>query len=819
MRVRSEVKKSYFLVLIGMLVCTLFFQGSPEPAMAQSQSESVMLPEMLVIGSRRQVRSVSDIPTPVDVIQGEEFTDQGTGDVSNALRNLVPSYNVGTQPISDAATFIRPANLRGLAPDQTLVFVNGKRRHRGAVISFLGNGVSDASQGTDISVIPAIAIKRVEVLRDSASAQYGSDAIAGAINFVLKDSSEGGIVETQWGQTYEGDGEEYRFATNVGVPVTESGFLNLSAEYRNAEPTVRSVQRDDAAALIANGNTHVRQPYAQIWGAPDVDGDKKLFLNFGMDFGDQSTFYAFGNLAERRVEGGFFFRNPETRSGVNVDSNRNPLEYTLPSGEIFRWADVFPGGFTPQFGGKISDKAVTSGFRGSFDSGLTYDTSYTVGQSRGDFSIRDTINASLGPDSPTQFELGSYIQTEHTVNADLTYPVEFPGLSSELFAAAGVEWRKEVFRVRQGQRESWEIGPLAEAGFGIGANGFSGFSDKVAGEWDRSNIALYTDIETDLLPRLSLDVMGRWEKFDDFGSTTNGKLAALFRVTPGLSLRGSASTGFRVPTVGQENINNVTTAFLDGQLRQRGTIPATCPEAVSKGAKPLEPEESVTFAAGIVGESGPFSITADYFNIKITDRIGQSGDKTLTQPLPNGCFEAADVLLFSYFGNGFDTRTQGVDIIGTVDITQMMPSQGRTELIFVGSYANTEVIDYETEFLDEKRILQLEEALPDYRFNLTLQHQQSKWSGLLRLNYFGPYTETHVDQLNRLIDAGRELTLDFEASYVVMNSVEFTVGAENMFNNFPTDNPHSGFVGSKYPESSPMGVAGGFYYGRLRYLF
>ncbi len=814
---KENTSHNRIIALFGALIALLFLCVLPDNAQAQSESEAVLLPYMYVIGSRRPVRSTTDTASPVDVIAGEDFTNQGSGDMSNLLRTLVPSYNVAPNPISDAATFIRPANLRGLAPDQSLVFVNGKRRHRAAVISFLGNGLSDGAQGADLSVIPAIAIDRVEVLRDSASAQYGSDAIAGVINFVLKDSPDGGTVETQWGQTYEGDGTEYRGAFNIGLPVTESGFANLSAEWRESGPTVRSVQRDDAAALIAAGNTNVRQPYAQIWGDPDVDGDIKIFLNSGIEISEHLKLYAFGNIARRETEGGFFFRNPQTREGVNVDGDGNTLEYTLPSGEVFRWDQRFPGGFTPQFKGEIKDKAATVGFRGSVTSDLTYDTSYTIGQSRVDFFIRDTINSSLGPDSPTQFELGSYIQTDQTANADLTYKLGVPIFHSPLYIATGVEWRRENFEILAGERDSWVTGPLAEAGFGIGANGFSGFSDRVVGEWDRSNIAVYLDLEADVFANLTLGAMGRWENFDDFGSTADGKVAALLRVIPGLSLRGSVSTGFRVPTVGQENVQNVTTEF-DGMLRQLGTIPATCPEARLIGVEPLEPEESLTFTTGLVAEAGLVSLTADYFNIRVDDRLGKSKDITINQRVQDSCLEAQDILVFSYYGNGFDTRTEGVDIVATVDVSSLL-GNGETRLVLAGNWTDTEVIRHDPNFIDEERILQIEKSLPDYRFNATLHHSRNAWSGLVRLNYFGSYSEVHAGSIEFLIHPEDEITFDAEISYLLMNSVELTVGAENVFNNFPDRNAYAGETGAKYPESSPMGLGGGFYYGRLRYLF
>ncbi len=846
-------------VLIASISITLW---NPTSTAAQDEDGAFEVEDIVVIGSRRPVRSASDTPAPVDLVTGEDFTDQGVSDMSTLLRNLVPSYNVGTQPISDAATFVRPANLRGLAPDQTLVFVNGKRRHRAAVISWLGNGVSEGSQGPDISVIPAIALKRVEVLRDAASAQYGSDAIAGVLNFVLKDRPDGGIIETQWGQTSAGDGEEYRLATNVGLPISETGFINLSAEWSESDPTVRSVQRGDAQGLIEGGNPHVRQPYAQIWGQPTVWDDYTLFVNSGIELNPTTEFYGFANHASRTTEGGFFFRNPNTRSGVyssggyrlvfDIDETdattcpnkeirvEDPSEYfdvaafkqAYPGCFVFN--ELYPGGFTPQFKGQMTDTAGTGGLRGTLPSGLTYDVSYTFGRNEIEFSMRDTVNASLGPNTPTQFELGSYTQSEETANLDFTKSLDVGALASQLHVAAGAEVREEQFEISAGQTESWIAGPGADDGFGVGSNGFSGFNaETVAGKWTQSNVAGYVDLEADLTEDLTLQAMGRVEHFDDFDTTTDAKVGALFRLTPEVGFRGSASTGFRVPTVGQQNTLNVTTAFLENEttgrleLTQDGTIPVRCAEARVNGARPLQPEESVTYTAGVVATLGPVSLTADYYNIDIDGRLGLSSNFTLSAEQKaeigdSGCLPNADVLTFGYFGNGFNTTTSGVDIVAAVDISGsvMFLDSGQTEVVFVGNWNKTEVKDdYDRAFLDEKRILQLEDALPKERFNATLRHQQGPWNGLLRLNYFGSYKETHVDALSLLIEAGSEVTMDVELGYDVQSNIELTVGVQNLLDNFPDENPYATTVGAKYPESSPMGFAGRFYYARARYLF
>ncbi len=308
-----------------------------EEAAPVEQARPGQIEEVVVVGSRRRDRSAADSPVPVDVIGGDDFLAHGNTDMDDLLAALVPSYNVAQEPISDAATFIRPATLRSLPPDATLVLVNGKRRHRAAVIALLGAGVSGGSQGPDLSAIPAIALDRLEVLRDGASAQYGSDAIAGILNFVLKEDSSGATVDAKWGSHYEGDGDSLTIAANAGFALSDDGFANLSFETKEVDPTSRSAQRGDAQALIDAGNTHVRQPAAQIWGGPRIWNDYKLLGNFGIELGNGSEAYAFGNWSERQVEGGFYFRNPHTRGGVFrgpvLDANGIPV-FKLDDGDL-----------------------------------------------------------------------------------------------------------------------------------------------------------------------------------------------------------------------------------------------------------------------------------------------------------------------------------------------------------------------------------------------------------------------------------------------------------------------------------------------------
>ncbi len=843
------------------IAAALCAAGVPVTATAQDAGdggEVFELGEIFVVGTRRPVRSTADTPAPIDLIGGEDFVDQGTTELPDLMRTLVPSYNVTRQPINDESTFVRPANLRGLGPDQTLIFINGKRRHRAAVITNLGNGVSDGAQGPDISVIPAVALKRVEVLRDTASAQYGSDAIAGVINFVLKDRPDGGVAEVQWGQTYEGDGTAYRMAGNAGAPLGEGGFVNLSAQWHTADPTVRSQQRDDAKALIAAGNPHVRQPVVQVWGAPDLPKDYTLFLNSGVEVSENTEFYAFGNVAGRESEGGFFYRNPNTNSIFATGGNRrigdlDPTDGVMCPADIaaqgyfdgagydqnnpncFAFNAFYPGGFTPQFKGEISDSALTAGVRGELRSGMTWDLSYSFGRNSIDYSIRDTINPSLGPATPHQFSLGSHTQTEQVANFDVTYPVEIAGFESPIHTAAGLEWRQEKFEVEAGEEASWQAGDLAQQGFAIGSNGYRGFHPDTAGSWSQNNVAGYVDLETEVNAQLTVATMGRMERYDGFGSTADYKFGALYQVTDNVGIRGSASTGFRAPTPGQQNISRVATVARGATLKQEATLSPSCPEAREFGAKPLEPEESVTFTVGAVAETGPLSMTADIYNIDVDGRLGKSQSFDITDAIrsrlgQDGCL--ADAVSADFYGNGFDTRTRGIDVVASLDLptTMALLESGETELVFVGNWTDTEVTWFDPTFLNqEKRLVALEQALPNYRFNATLRHEQELWGGFLRLNYFGPYTPFNNDTPYTLpsggyAEMGGEFTVDVEVSYVPVPGLKLSVGAENVLDNYPDDFSVGTIKdyrssGELYPENAPMTINGGFYYARARYTF
>ena len=849
----------------GVLAASAAFSViATAPVFAQEAEEGAKaedFEQIAVVGSRAAPRSVADSAVPIDIISSEEFKQQGATDMVSMMQTVVPSFNVNDQPINDASTLVRPANLRGMASDHTLVLVNGKRRHRSAVITFLGGGLSDGAQGPDISVIPAAALKQVEVLRDGAAAQYGSDAIAGVINFVLNDASEGGLFEARYGSFYEGDGDMIQLSGNVGMPLTDKGFINLSAEYRTADDTSRSVQRADAAGLVAAGNTFVADP-AQIWGSPEIKHDIKLFANLGLELSDSAEAYMFGNFAEREVEGGFYFRNPHTRGGVYDGGTNDAGEQLLLVGDLtgdmsgncptdivvganvldnppyvnevannpdcFAFNEILPGGFTPRFGGVVTDMSLVFGTKGELDNDVTYDISLNLGQNEVDFAISNTINPSLGPDTPFEFSPGRYTQSEQTLDIDFTKPFDV-GLYEPLFVAAGFQYRNESYESFAGDTASYEIGPLATQGFGIGSNGFPGLAANSQGRVSRNNIALYVDAEAYITENFMLAGALRYEDFSDFGDTTKGKIAFRWQALENIAFRGAFSTGFKAPTLGQSNVRNVTTAFgTGGQLIDRATLPPTDPVSQLKGGEQLTPEESESITFGVVADfdNGLF-FTADYYNIELTDRISTASGIALTEEdiatlLAQGINDASSFSEISFFTNDFDTTTEGLDVVANYAMDMM---GGETKFSLAYNWTSTEV-DRASDNISDFRIRMLENNLPAVRYSATANHTNGDWRFLARMNYFGSIFEDHLDSALPIDKISSEITFDFEVAYNVSEQLTVTLGARNAFDEYPDENntdaggiTYAQIAGSQYPTTSPIGINGGFYYLRGVYSF
>ena len=885
--------------------------------------------EISVVGSRGHERSAADLAVPVDVLDSSELTRQGDSRMDSMLSRIVPSLNVSQEPISDAATLVRPAQMRGLSPDSTLVLVNGKRRHRSSIISFLVAGGSEGSHAPDLSAIPAIALDRVEVLRDGAAAQYGSDAVAGILNFVLKEEAEGGRLEARWGRYYQGDGENGTLSWNFGLPLTKDGFLNVSGEINEANPTSRSVQRSDAQTLIDAGNTHVRTPAAQVWGAPEVEDNYKLFANAGIALGEMHEAYAFGSYAERTVEGGFYYRHPHKRSGIFEDPDaagekvlvvdHTPLDgidcpdINIVDGLIdqdglaavaeedncFAFHSRFPGGFTPQFGGDIEDESIALGLKGGLLDDSTYDISYVTGRHKTDFFMKNTINPQLAStelDIPTEYRPGGYVEEDWTFNLDLTTEVDVAAFHSPLNIGFGMEYREEEYEIKPGEERSWFIDYIyavedeeegiergdefdepnllsiscdeykdfvaavgsgeIEAKYpnlGIGSNGFPGFRPEpcISNKNDRSSFAAYVDFEADVAEDMLMGLAIRHEDAEEFESTLDGKFSARFQAADDVAIRGSFSTGFRVPTVGQANVRNVTTTLVDGKLTDELTLPPTDP-VLAGIAEPLEAEESVSVGFGTVLNIGNLDVTVDYYHIEVKDRIsltstefldclllkkdGRTGtcgknseDKTfdininqqgwdddtrdrvaeLRDELRSAVPAIDSVAQVRYFANDFDTTTDGIDIVATY------PAEifgGAAQFTFAGNYNRTTVDEFNPNTISSRTKQQIEEGRPKIRWSLTADHERGPWRVLGRIRYYGTHIDYHAlsSALFQRVDA-RFLT-DLEVSYSLTDSFDVVAGAENLLDEEPSKNIYSGILGAEYPESIPFDYNGGFFY-------
>ena len=915
------------LVAPGLTSVAQAQQGSQEP-----------IEEIITTGTRRAARSAADSAVPVDVISGQEFENMGTADLDDMLKTAIPSYNVDRHAISDAATLVRPATMRGLPPDNVLVLVNGKRRHRSGVIAELGGDLAEGSQGADISAIPALAIKQTEVLRDGAAAQYGSDAIAGVLNFVLRDDAEGMTFEARTGEYTEGDGTMLQLMGNIGLPLGDDGFFNITGTWMEQDPTSRSTQRTDAATLIRSGNpdqqASVRQPYAQIWGGPEYRDNWNLFFNSGIQVSDSQEIYAFGNFGRRETEGGFFYRNPNSRSGVYTNgSTRAVVDTNLLGGETnftsncpaltspgsggsgvdldptavandfaalqnlpancFVLNQLIPGGYTPQFGGQLVDASIVGGVRGEMDNGLLYDFSLSYGRNKASFFLDNTWNPSLGPDGivngalQQKFQLGSYVQSENNINLDFVLPIAVDAFASDLTFAFGGEYRDERFETILGEENSWRAGRFAFQNvngtntysdgvtplpnLSIGAHGFAGFNPPQAGLWGRSNIAVYTEVEADITDRFTLAAAVRYEDFESFGDTTNYKIAGRFAVTDTFAVRGSFNTGFRAPTPGQENVTKVSTVTIDGELQQRGQIPPTNQIAQILGAQPLGPEESTNFSAGIVWDiTDTFSLTADYFQINVEDRISQTGTIDIRGVSANdpqfasvncpiaksavpgtqanslsACLQeigvpgAADLGSVSFYTNDFETTATGLDIVATWDVD--WGGAGNGSLVAAWNWTETEVDNAGAE-VDRNKVVSLERRNPHHRGVFTYNHFVNDFRFLVRARYYDDWvapgfstdpTDRGPDGTGYTIDCvvqnfndacySGETIFDVEAAYTFAERYTLIAGMQNLLDEKgPLDQDNlDGTIGSgnTYTGSNPWGYEGGFWYVRFRAEF
>ncbi len=785
----------------GALALALATQAQAQ----QTPADQAEVDVVVVTGTRRVDRTAFESVAPVDVVSQEALRNVVSDEIMDKLAATTPSFNVQRLPAADGQAFVRPATLRGLSPDQTLVLVNGKRRHRSAVLGGRGQ------QGVDLASLGTSGIERIEVLRDGASAQYGSDAIAGVINILLSDKT-GFDGHAQYGRYYEGDGEKVEIGARYGLAVGNGGAIVGAIDYTDAQATSRTRQRPDAIAFQnANPNIKVPNP-VQRWGQPDRTVWRGS-LNAVLPISDTTEAYAFATYADMTGVTDFNWRNP-----TNDTSYR-----TSPAFPGWSLNQLYPAGFSPKFGQDEVNASAAAGVRGDA-MGWSWDLSAAWGRDKVDYFLNNSINASFGPQSPTNFDAGSLIQKEQTFNFDVSRPLEWAFLAKPANLALGAEWRKETYEIEAGDRHSWDVGPGAPAGLPSGSNGFPGYAPSQAGSWDQDSYAIYADLDMPLTDKLGVDIAVRHEDFSAFGKTTNGKIAARYEFTSNFAIRGAASTGFRAPTAGQ--INNTRTSqglntttlllFTSGRLSPENAI------SQALGSKPLTPEESVNLSVGAVFRAGGFTGSIDYYRIDVDDRFAVSPNFTVTpalraQLVAAGVPGADSLTTVSYFTNSFDTRTQGVDVVGSWrgDLWG-----GRAGMTAAWNWNDTKITRSKLTEVSRLAQINLENGLPQNAANVSFDYAQGIFSGMIRARWSGKWTDAQANGTADLIQnfGGRTL-VDLSVSAQVTPAIKLTVGAENLFDTYPDEATFQASRGLIYSRNAPYDTDGGLWYVRMAAKF
>ncbi len=835
--------------------------------------------EVIVTGTRRHDRTVLESSAPIDVLSGSDLAVQSTGNMLDTLSNLVPSFIVGQNAISDASSFVRSPSLRGLPGDEMLVMLNGKRMNRSALVQVYQGGeteLSFGSQSPDLASIPSIAVKSLEILRDGASAQYGSDAIAGVLNYSFRDNPSGIEVTGRYGEYFPGngfprDGGDGQIAANIGLPLGDQGFVNISAEWSRNQQTNRGATRPSALAFaetfpsLASQLPHYPGPVQQ-WGTPPSDAVKTV-INSGLKLNNGDQLYFFANYANIETNESFNYRLPQSVTDTSGNSfSHHPAfsniyldpctaAYTgCPAGgyindsNTFNFSSFYPAGFTPRFYGVTQEFFAAIGEKGTTAFGLNYDISGSTAQNSLAVSLQDSINPSLGPQSPKSFYDGKFVQKETNFNLDVSYPWAVSGLASPISVAGGLEWRNEGYQQLLGDAASYAAGPYAAqplyncvasactpyldskgnqvlATQSTASNGYGGISAAV--DASQTSYAGYVDLEADVTKQLTLGIAGRYEDYASFGSTTLGKFQARFKATDWLALRGTVSTGFHAPTPGQSNVETLSTTFLPGTATQVqiGTYPVTSSIAQYYGATKLKPEESTNLSAGFVlTPVQGWVVTVDGYQITVRHRIGISQQFNVTQAdiskLAALSYVGAGGTV-QYFTNGFNTKTQGIDLVSTYTFQLPVGSLGTT---LAYNYNKTTVPTYDPSVISQSRIIDIEHYAPNTRVNLNLDYHLGKFVASLHENYYGTYRDEN-DYPGQLFSA--KFTTDLDLSYEVYKNVTVALGGRNITNTYPDRiakgvySTTGGLIdGEIYPRTGgPFGFNGAFYYGRFAAKF
>jgi iron complex outermembrane receptor protein len=788
----------------------------------QLNREALALEELAVVGTRAAERTSTDAPVPVDVLSAAEIRQTGRTETAQIIQALAPSFNFPRATISDGTDHTRPATLRGLAPDQVLVLVNGKRRHMSALINVNGS-IGRGSGMVDLNAIPASAIERIEILRDGAAAQYGSDAIAGVINIILKEGAPNELSVTG-GQTVESDGEVIQGGANYALAVGGDGVLQIAGEYRNRGFTNRSAPdlrpqyftgdpRNTDPSL--NGQINHRQ------GDADTE-DGGLFLNFAKPVADATEVYVFGGGTLRRGESAGFFRRALDDRTVRA---------------------IYPNGFLPMIGTKISDFSGVAGIRGD-KAGWRWDLSADYGRNLFHFDVFNSANVTLGAASPTEFYAGTLKADQFTANLDLAKSFEL-GLTSPLNVAVGGEFRRDGYHITEGEPDSYRDGgvrildgPRQDSLGAPGAQVFPGFRPGDATDQSRHNVAGYVDLEAQIVRKVLVGLAGRVENYNDFGSTTDGKVTARFEPIQGFALRGAISTGFKAPSLGQSYFSATSTNFINGVPFDNRTFPVTTPVAQALGASELTAEKSENYSFGVaLNPVKNLSLTADYYQILIDDRIVFTGNFTGTAIrtyLESQGFSG--VAGGRFFTNAIDTRTLGVDIVANygfaVGATSTLRLTGgynyNVNRVLRVAPTPAALSAFQETLFDRVERARIEVGQPKSNLYLSGVFNYQDLGFTLRTQRFGEVTSFGTDPTGLLDQTfSAKWITDVNASYTFGGRFTLAAGVDNVFDVYPDENAlgdatnagTNNFGIFPYNQISPFGFNGAFYYGRLTFGF
>ena len=821
---------------------------------------------VVVVGTRSIGRRALQAPVPIEVVNREQLSLTGQSETGRVLQMLVPSFNFSSSTISDGTDALRPATLRGLGPDQTLVLVNGKRRHKSALLH-VNTSVGRGTAGTDFNAIPAAAIERIEVLRDGAAAQYGSDAIAGVINIVLKDDVDTGDADIYWGQTYEGGGDTWNGNANYGMKVGESGFLNLTAEWRERARTNRAGltgerqynwidvdpgrPADKVLEIENDDGTVTEKPVwfdsreytfeRQNFRIGDSDSSQKVgFYNFGLPLAEGLEVYSFGGHSSRQNNSAGFYRRANQASRTVTE--------------------IHPDGFLPEINTDIGDTSLALGLAWTHETtDLNVDVSVNHGLNTFDFFISNSLNASYGASSPTSADAGGFELSQTAFNLDVTYPFDYQ--SSLVNLAGGIEFRRQGYGIHAGEPLSWINAGLGVPGASGGIQVFPGFRPDNEVDESRTNIAGYADFESYLSGQpgtgLLVGAAVRGEQYSDFGATVTGKATARYDLTKQVAVRTAGSTGFRAPSLQQLYFNNISTQFkvdaddIDGDgntteliALEVGTFRNDSDAARALGIPELKEETAFNVSGGFVLKPlEKLWFTVDGFLIQINDRIVLSGSFSADKVKGLAAAGASSAQVFT---NVAQTRTQGVDV--AAGYLHAFENESLLNLKVALTWADTEVIGEvdapeilvgleDTLFPSQERSM-IEEWQPNTRINIGADYIIGDLTIGGALRYFGSYTvqEGSGDDPARQTYGGKWLT-DIQSNYQLNEGLSLTIGANNLFDQVPDLNEigqsragtltdSTGHVIVDSPgvftysrRSAPFGFNGGLYYAKLSYSF